>query len=183
MSQFLVLMNHHGFSLFKASGYVTAYYGKYLNRYSGDHVPSGWSRWAGLVRNSRYYNYTLNIDGKLEHHGDRYETDYLPDLITNKTLALIREMEDSSSPFMAVLGEFLFCGCINNYMLILTLTYEIFEGYPAPHGPEDSAPQHQMLFLNTTTHHTPAYDHAPNPDKQWILRHTERMLPVHRRSV
>ena len=134
---------------------MTAYYGKYLNRYSGDHVPAGWSRWAGLVRNSRYYNYTLNIDGKLEHHGDRYETDYLPDLITNKTLALIREMEDSSSPFMAVLGEFLFCGCINNYMLILTLTYEIFEGYPAPHGPEDSAPQHQKLFLNTTTHHTP----------------------------
>ena len=94
------------FTPIKASGYVTAYYGKYLNRYSGDHVPAGWSRWAGLVRNSRYYNYTLNIDGKLEHHGDRYETDYLPDLITNKTLALIREMEYSSSPFMAVLGEF-----------------------------------------------------------------------------
>ena len=102
---------NHGFPLFKASGYVTAYYGKYLNRYSGDHVPAGWSRWAGLVRNSRYYNYTLNIDGKLEHHGDRYETDYLPDLITNKTLALIREMEYSSSPFMAVLGEFVWSVC------------------------------------------------------------------------
>ena len=36
------------------------------------------------------------------------------------------------------------------------------------------------MFLNVTTHHTPAYDYAPNPDKQWILRHTEKMLPIHR---
>ena len=36
------------------------------------------------------------------------------------------------------------------------------------------------MFLNVTTHHTPAYDFAPNPDKQWILRHTEKMLPIHR---
>ena len=37
------------------------------------------------------------------------------------------------------------------------------------------------MFLGTTSHHTPAYDLAPNPDKQWILRHTERMLPIHKR--
>merc|ERR1719158_256452 len=53
--------------------------------------------------------------------------------------------------------------------------------YPGPHGPEDAAPQYQGLFFNVTTHHTPAYDFAPNPDKQWILRHTEKMLPVHRK--
>lgn len=28
---------------------------------------------------------------------------------------------------------------------------------------------------------TPAYDHAPNPDKQWILRVTQPMEPVHKR--
>lgn len=28
---------------------------------------------------------------------------------------------------------------------------------------------------------TPAYDHAPNPDKQWILRVTPQMKPIHRR--
>merc|ERR1719158_767620 len=53
--------------------------------------------------------------------------------------------------------------------------------YPGPHGPEDAAPQYQNLFFNVTTHHTPAYDFAPNPDKQWILRHTDKMLPVHRK--
>ena len=36
------------------------------------------------------------------------------------------------------------------------------------------------MFYNVTSHHTPAYDFAPNPDKQWILRHTEKMLPIHR---
>ena len=49
-----------------------------------------------------------------------------------------------------------------------------------PHGPEDSAPQYQHLFYNVTTHHTPAYDFAPNPDKQWILRHTDKMQPIHK---
>ena len=155
----------------QASGYLTAYLGKYLNKYDGGHVPPGWSRWLGLVRNSRYYNYTLNNNGHMEHHRDDYHRwagqcvgllltvrhrDYLPDLITNRTVELIQEMEHKSGPFMAVLG------------------------YPAPHGPEDAAPQYQDMFHNVTSHHTPAYNLAPSPDKQWILRHTEEMLPIHK---
>merc|ERR1719427_1326957 len=138
------------------SGYKTAYYGKYLNKYSGHHIPPGWDEWQGLVKNSRFYNYTINSNGKLKYHGNNYEDDYLPDLITNKTLELISDSARSSDPFLAVLS------------------------YPGPHGPEDAAPQYQDLFFNVTTHHTPAYDFAPNPDKQWILRHTEKMLPIHR---
>jgi len=148
---------HRTFATYlQGSGYKTAYYGKYLNKYLGQHIPPGWDEWGGLVKNSRFYNYTINTNGRLKHHGDNYEEDYLPDLITNKTLELISESARSSKPFLTVLS------------------------YPGPHGPEDAAPQYQDMFLNVTTHHTPAYDFAPNPDKQWILRHTEKMLPIHR---
>ena len=36
------------------------------------HVPPGWDWWFGLVGNSKYYNYTLSINGKAKHHGDNY---------------------------------------------------------------------------------------------------------------
>ena len=63
------------------------YAGKYLNQYGRkegggvEHVPPGWDWWAGLVGNSKYYNYTLSINGKAEHHGDNYTRDYLTDVI------------------------------------------------------------------------------------------------------
>lgn len=37
------------------------------------------------------------------------------------------------------------------------------------------------FFLCSLANSTPAYDHAPNPDKQWILRTTQQMKAVHRR--
>jgi len=150
---------HKTFATYLAqAGYSTAYFGKYLNKYSGDHIPPGWGEWAGLVRNSRFYNYSINYNGDVRHHGDTYERDYLPDIITNRSLAFMTQssLEEPETPFLAVLS------------------------YPGPHGPEDSAPQYKDLFFNVTTHHTPAYDFAPNPDKQWILRHTDKMLPVHK---
>jgi N-acetylglucosamine-6-sulfatase len=58
------------------SGYRTAMVGKYLNEYGAlgrTEVPPGWDHWAGLLDNSTYdyFNYGINVDGKIKYYGDK----------------------------------------------------------------------------------------------------------------
>uniref|UniRef100_A0A8D3E704 N-acetylglucosamine-6-sulfatase n=1 Tax=Scophthalmus maximus TaxID=52904 RepID=A0A8D3E704_SCOMX len=70
-----------------SAGYQTFFAGKYLNQYGHsdaggvEHVPPGWNYWVGLEKNSKYYNYTLSINGKAKTHGADYSKDYLTDVL------------------------------------------------------------------------------------------------------
>ncbi|KAM8981048.1 N-acetylglucosamine-6-sulfatase [Sarcophilus harrisii] len=131
-------------------GYQTFFAGKYLNEYGAldaggvEHVPPGWSYWYALEKNSKYYNYTLSVNGKARKHGENYSLDYLTDVLANVSLDFL-DYKSNSEPF---------------FMMIST---------PAPHSPWIAAPQYQKSFQNVSAPRNSNFNiHGKN--KHWLIR-------------
>uniref|UniRef100_A0A1W7RGZ6 N-acetylglucosamine-6-sulfatase n=1 Tax=Agkistrodon contortrix contortrix TaxID=8713 RepID=A0A1W7RGZ6_AGKCO len=130
-------------------GYQTFYAGKYLNQYGHpnaggvQHIPMGWTYWLGLVGNSRYYNYTLSMNGHEEKHGDRYEEDYLTDLLTNRSLDFLRKF--SHPPFLMVLAP------------------------PAAHSPWTAAPHYKSAYGTVQAPRDGSFN-VHGKDKHWLIK-------------
>ena len=106
---------------------------------------------------SRYYNYTLSVNGKAEHHGQNYEKDYLTDVISRKALDWLKDHRNSKDQN----GD----ENVNPFLMVLAP--------PAPHDPYTSAPQYENEFLDLKAPRNPTFDYAKdgNKDKHWLMRH------------
>ncbi|XP_034019051.1 N-acetylglucosamine-6-sulfatase [Thalassophryne amazonica] len=138
-------------ALLKAyAGYQTFFAGKYLNQYGHpaaggvEHVPPGWNYWVGLEKNSKYYNYTLSVNGVAQKHGADYSRDYLTDILANMSLDFL-QYKSSYQPF---------------FMMVST---------PAPHSPWTAAPQYQDRFNATKAPRDPNFN-IHGKDKHWLIR-------------
>ncbi|XP_032370071.1 extracellular sulfatase Sulf-2a [Etheostoma spectabile] len=143
----------HTFAVYlNNSGYRTAFFGKYLNEYNGSYVPPGWKEWVALVKNSRFYNYTLCRNGVREKHSGDYSKDSPDRHLTRQFKILPVSKGESPSP--------------------------LYDGPNLCSEARRLRPQYRCL-PQRPRNITPSYNYAPNLDKHWILRYTGAMKPVH----
>ncbi|XP_039625976.1 N-acetylglucosamine-6-sulfatase isoform X1 [Polypterus senegalus] len=130
--------------------YQTFFAGKYLNEYGSseaggvEHVPPGWNGWYALEKNSKYYNYTLSVNGRKQKHGNDYNEDYLTDVLANVSMDFL-EKKLNYQPF---------------FMMIST---------PAPHSPWTAAPQYEKNFADVKAPRDITFNKHVK-DKHWLIR-------------
>ncbi|KAF5284165.1 hypothetical protein FQR65_LT00165 [Abscondita terminalis] len=146
----------HSFpSLLKAKGnYTTFYSGKYLNTYGNKanggakHVPDGFDWWIGLKGNSKYYNYTLSVNGT----GRWFSDEYLTDVMKDYALSFLNQRHVYTTPF---------------FMMLAT---------PACHSPFTPARRHRRAFLNVKALKTPSFNYSDD-NRHWLIRMPPKHLP------
>lgn len=128
-----------------------------------EHVPKGWQWWAGLKGNSRYYNYTLSINGTAKHFSSSYLTDHIVRYLIILTsvaffslskiyfftflqhelsLEFLRSQSAEANPFLMILAP------------------------PAPHAPYTPSPKYAKAFPNVSVPRTPNF----NPSEQKVIK-------------
>jgi arylsulfatase A-like enzyme len=85
------------------AGYRTALFGKYFNDYPWDrgpsYIPPGWDRWSAFNSRARYYDYSLNVDGRTVPFGERPE-EYSTNVLAAGALRFLADRGgDPNQPF------------------------------------------------------------------------------------
>ncbi|TSK13215.1 N-acetylglucosamine-6-sulfatase [Bagarius yarrelli] len=110
---------------------------------------------GGMEKNSKYYNYTLSVNGKARKHGANYTEDYLTDVLANMSLDFL-EYKSNYRPF---------------FMMVST---------PAPHSPWTAAPQYEGQFSKVKAPRDPSFN-THSKDKHWLIRQAK--TPMSNSSV
>jgi arylsulfatase A-like enzyme len=134
------------------AGYSTALVGKYINDYSLDghnRVPPDWTDWQAMdsVPLEKYYDYTVNENGKLVHYGTA-PSDYSTTVLTGKALDFLHH---TRRPF---------------FLYFAPVT---------PHLPAVPAPQDVGRFDSLAPFKSPSLNQANISDEPWAAWH-ERAL-------
>jgi N-acetylglucosamine-6-sulfatase len=150
------------------AGYQTILLGKYLNQYGTQNpteVPPGWGEWYGSVDPTtyRYYNYTLNENGRLVTYGTG-TANYQTDVYTRKAVDIIGRQAADPRPFF------------------LWLTY-LAPHSGGPRDPDDPtgqstpspAPRHRNVFATQPLPMPPSFNEADVSDKPAGIRNRPLM--------
>ncbi len=150
------------------AGYQTIHLGKYLNGYGTRNpieIPPGWGEWHGSVDPStyRYYNYTLNENGRLVTYGTG-AANYQTDVYARKAVDVIGRQVADPRPFF------------------------LWVAFLAPHsgGPREAgdpagmstpvpAPRHRNAFTNEGLPAPPSFNEADVSDKPAAIRNRPLM--------
>ncbi len=130
-----------------SAGYRTAMMGKYLNGYRPTRNPPapGWTSWAVAGNGYLEFDYDLNQDGRIVHHGDA-PSDYLTDVLSGLGISFIRRA--AGTPFFIEIATF------------------------APHMPYTPAPRDADALPGLRAPQTLAFNAAPDPNApKWLVDH------------
>jgi arylsulfatase A-like enzyme len=129
------------------AGYETGLYGKYLNGYQDDtYIPPGWDHWMAFTgqqgrRTGNYYDYDLNVDGRIVHHSNT-AADYSTDVLADEA---VRFVTSTTEPFFLVFSP------------------------PAPHYPALPAPRDASAALDLAAWRPPSFNEQDVTDKpSWV---------------
>jgi N-acetylglucosamine-6-sulfatase len=160
----------------RRAGYTTVHLGKYLNGYGSARpleVPPGWSEWYGSTDPStyRYYNYTLNENGRLVTYGTG-AANYQTDVYGRKAVELIRRLAPSATPFF----------------LSVAFLAPHSGGPPDPDDPANLATpspavRHRNLFAGQPLPTPPSLNEADVSDKPAAIRNRPLIRPARLNAI